>query len=169
MIFQGVWWCTFASAFEVVNTFLIEVKFCLLSTGWELEDFLLFSSRWCYSTSFWFLLLELTCGYIWEWALSNLYPLCQRGYWLLLLVLLGLQIPLPLLLWLLSCSFSSSTSTKCNPLTFRYQIYGCPWCPRMSYRENFVGLWMFYWLWVDKERQGEGLMLSRGWFLILSS
>ena len=29
------------------------------STGWRLEAFLLFFSRWCYSTSFWFLLPEL--------------------------------------------------------------------------------------------------------------
>ena len=30
------------------------------STGWQLEKFLLFSRRWLYRTSFWFLLPELT-------------------------------------------------------------------------------------------------------------
>ena len=55
--------CSSASALEVANIFLGKAFFLfshfILFSGLELKGFLLVSSRWRYSTNFWFLLPEL--------------------------------------------------------------------------------------------------------------
>lgn len=77
MIFHDVWW-DFSRIWSSKHLSCLGKSFAYFdfnsSTGWQLEAFLVFSSRWHYSTSFWFIFSALPCGYVWEPALPPSTP-----------------------------------------------------------------------------------------------